>query len=121
VPSYDEGTFTATATGMTTTVSGTATYVKIGRQVTLMLPDLTGTSNATTFTVTGLPAPLLPASSPGTARVATLTQDTGVFAFGFVQLDAGTGAISVNKSNFAAWGTGGAKAMYASPVTYLVD
>ncbi|HLP41575.1 MAG TPA: hypothetical protein VK465_08725 [Fibrobacteria bacterium] len=52
---YDEGSFTATLTGVSGTVTGTATYVKIGKHVTLTLPALSGTSNASTCTITGLP------------------------------------------------------------------
>ena len=36
--SYEEGSFTVTATGFTTAVTGTARYVRVGKQVTLHLP-----------------------------------------------------------------------------------
>jgi hypothetical protein len=58
---YEEGTFTATFTGMTTTVTGTARYVRIGKQVTICWPTLSGTSNSTSGAVTGLPAGIAPA------------------------------------------------------------
>lgn len=53
---YEEGTFTATLTGVTTTVTGTARYVRVGKSVTLYIPALTGTSNSTACTITGIPA-----------------------------------------------------------------
>jgi hypothetical protein len=55
---YEEGTFTFTGTGFTTSPTGTAYYTKIGDQVTLRIPDITGTSNTTAMTITGLPVGL---------------------------------------------------------------
>ena len=52
---YEEGTFTFTGTGFTTSPTGTAYYTKIGDQVTLRIPDITGLSNTTAMTITGLP------------------------------------------------------------------
>jgi hypothetical protein len=60
---YDEGTFTATLTGVSGSVTGTARYVLNGKMVTLKIPTLTGTSNTTGCTITGLPAPLNPANT----------------------------------------------------------
>ena len=61
VPSYTDSPFTATITGMSTSLTVTARYVQIGKQVTLTLPgDATRTSNATTMTITGIPAGIVP-------------------------------------------------------------
>ena len=58
------GTFTATAsTGMTTTPSGTATYSVINGNVSVSLPELTGTSNSAFFFITGLPDCITPTTS----------------------------------------------------------
>lgn len=46
----ESGSFTFTATGLTTSPTGTGRYVKHGNLVTLFLPAISGTSNATTFT-----------------------------------------------------------------------
>lgn len=59
---YQEATYTGTATGMTTSPTGTVSYTLTGNEATLNLPEITGTSNATTFTVTGMPAEARPAS-----------------------------------------------------------
>lgn len=49
-------TFTGTLTGMTTTVTGTIRYDRAGGFIALTVPSaITGTSNATSFTLTGLP------------------------------------------------------------------
>lgn len=57
----DQGTFTGTITGCTTSPTGTCRWVRIGQLVMLFIPIITGTSNATTFTMTGLPAAIQPA------------------------------------------------------------
>ena len=59
---YQEATYTGTATGMTTSPTGTVSYTLTGNEATLNLPEITGTSNATTFTVTGMPAEARPAT-----------------------------------------------------------
>jgi len=60
---YRELTYTASSTGLTAVVTGTVTAVKTGRMVTLEIPLITGTSNATTFTLTGMPIELRPTAS----------------------------------------------------------
>jgi hypothetical protein len=59
---YTEGSFTLTGTGFSGPApSGTATYVQVGKLVVVNTPTISGTSNATTFTLTGVPAGLAPA------------------------------------------------------------
>lgn len=55
------GQFTVTLTGVTATVTGTARWTRNGRQVSLLLPALSGTSNSTSKTYTGMPNTLRPA------------------------------------------------------------
>lgn len=56
------GTFTATATGCTTSPTGTATWAKSGNNVVLNLPHITCTSNVATFTYTGMSAAIQPST-----------------------------------------------------------
>lgn len=63
VTDYEEGTFTATLTGCTTSPTGTVSYVKEGKFVTLLMPTIDATSNSTAATLTGLPASITPATS----------------------------------------------------------
>jgi len=65
-PTTTVGTFTSTFTGLTATVTCTSSYYKAGSIVTLALCAGNGTSNANTFTMTGLPGAITPT---------TLTQD----------------------------------------------
>lgn len=75
---YNEGSFTFTATGMTTSPTGTAAFTRFGSGVILSIPAIVGTSNATTFTLTGLPAEIIPASANQACR--GVCQDAGVEA-----------------------------------------
>jgi hypothetical protein len=59
-PSGEKGSFTATLTGCTTSPTGTVTYTVQGDTVYLTLPVITGTSNSTAATLTGMPAVLWP-------------------------------------------------------------
>ena len=54
------GSFTPTHTGFSSAPSGTVQWSREGSLVTLQLPFLTGTSDATTWTITNLPAVLTP-------------------------------------------------------------
>jgi hypothetical protein len=56
-------TYTATLTGCTTSPTGTVAYEKIGTIVVLSIPGITGTSNATSATLTGAPAAIRPTNS----------------------------------------------------------
>src|SRR6185503_13478000 len=60
--SPDTSTFTATYTGFTAGVTCTATWSRVGKLVSLFFCTATGTSNATSFTMTGLPSAIQPAS-----------------------------------------------------------
>jgi hypothetical protein len=60
---YREGTFTATATGMTTSPTGVVTCAKGAGMVFMELPHITGISNATTFTLTGMPTYYRPSAA----------------------------------------------------------
>lgn len=63
VPNIVVSSFTATLTGCTTSPTYTVAYAKIGNTVILMLPTFTGTSNATTKTLTGMPATIRPSGT----------------------------------------------------------
>jgi hypothetical protein len=58
---YDEGSFTATLTGCTTSPTGTVYYTRNGKLVFALLPAITATSNTNAATLTGWPAALTPA------------------------------------------------------------
>jgi hypothetical protein len=117
VPSYTEGTFTVTATGMTTTVTGTARYVRVGTQVTVMLPQLTGTSNAAAVTITGIPAALAPVA---VHRAWVFVENAGAFVVGDLYILAGQMSITVRPPIGTPWTASGSKTVYETSHTWIV-
>ncbi len=76
---YEVGTFTATATGLTTSPTTTCWYTRIGNVVTLTLGSISpATSNATSFTYTGLPAALTPSRTAAGDAARYAFTDNGV-------------------------------------------
>jgi len=71
------GTFTATLNGVGTTVQGTASYYTIGKMVMIVIPALTGSSNTTSMSITGIPSALWPVSTQQMAFTSTLLVDNG--------------------------------------------
>lgn len=116
---YRETTFTATATGMTTTPTGTVTAVRCGNLVTMVIPSITGTSNATTFTLTGMPATLRPS---GSSRIVLcrVQDNTGAIALGMAVIDSG-GTITLYKDVAqTAFTAAGAKSTANTTVSYIL-
>lgn len=117
------GTFTANMTGMTGAVSGTATYEKIGNHIFLYLPLLSGTSNAATMTITGLPAAIQPATL--TQRVFCAGVNSGTTVTGSCQLSAGSGTLTMERTygdGGATWTNSGTKGTpVAQTISYLAN
>ncbi len=116
------GNFLATITGINTVVQGTVDYELDDRQVTLTLrASLTGTSNATTCTMTGLPTALIPARNQGVQP--KIIVDNGATALGRAQVES-TGVITFYPSLTAAstgWTNAGTKTIVAFNETYLLS
>jgi hypothetical protein len=98
--------FTATLTGCTSSPTYTVRYVKHGNTVTLEIPDVAGTSNATTKTLTGLPAELQPASRKQ-ALLASVQDNGGTLTPALVRIQGASIAYFANASGaaFTAKGT----------------
>lgn len=101
------GSFTATLTGYASNPTGTLNYTKIGSLVTLYAnSNIDGTSNATTMTITGLPAAIRPTGD----RVAVCHwTNGGVATRGQASLTSGSGTITaaLDGSLFSSSGTKG--------------
>jgi hypothetical protein len=81
------GTFTGTLTGFASNPTGTVTYKIIGNVVTLHITaSIIGTSNATSLSMTGLPAAVRPAAAK---QGATFCYDDGNLCLS--RFDVGTG------------------------------
>lgn len=101
------GTFTGTLTGMNATTQGTLGYYTNGDIVAIFADSaITGTSNADSMTITGMPSALYPASS----RVVPVAHwtDSGAVTQGYATVTTG-GVITASKygSLFATSGTKG--------------
>lgn len=76
VATQSAGTFSATPTGVSSPTAGTIAYAVAGSVVTLSVTLLVGgNSNATTFTATGVPAAIRPATQK---TISTYVADTGI-------------------------------------------
>jgi hypothetical protein len=60
---YHDGAYLGTLTGVTTTVTDSIRFVRIGKQVTLKIPEMAGTSNSGGMSITGMPAEITPPNS----------------------------------------------------------
>ncbi len=110
------GTFTATLTGCTTSPTGTVAYTVKGNFVTLQFPDITGTSNASTFTLTGLPSALRPVTADLAASVPVVL-DNSAAAYGvYASVSYTTGVITFYKNG--SWTSSGTKGVNRFIMTY---
>jgi hypothetical protein len=117
---FDVVTSTVTGTGFAVDPTGTATYLLVGtRLVILMLPELTGTSDATTFTVTGLPGAIQPTETWFTPAG---VEDDSVSAIGLVRFNSGSTTLDVFPAAdiTTPWTNTGTKTLRAFTVSYTL-
>lgn len=115
------GTFVVTATGFTGSVTGTCSYQTLNNQVTIYFPALSGTSNSTTFTITGLPPALQMIANSQNIQVAGSIYNGTAFAGGNLVFAPASGTISVfrDPTGTNAWLSSGTKGIIATTVTYV--
>jgi hypothetical protein len=115
----DSSTFTGTLTGVTTTVTSAIRYQKDGYAVTLTIPaNLSGTSNATTKTITGMPAAFYPSTA---VNGICLAADNGGAYVPAVFSIATNGVIDISANvNFGAWTASGTATILAFTITYVL-
>lgn len=113
-----QSSYTATATGMTTSPIGTVKYSVVGNTVTLDIPNISGTSNSTSFTLTGGPTDIRPAVDKD---VLIRVVDNGSGLTGFARVKT-TGVIelysSVSGAGFTASGT---KQIHINSISYTLN
>lgn len=113
-----KGSYTATGTGFTTSPTATFTYSIVGNVVTLNMTAISGTSNATTFTATGMPAEARPASQKS---VIGMARDNGG-AFLAVNINVETsGTLTIfSNTDSAAFTASGSKILAPCSVSYTL-
>lgn len=112
------GTFTGTLTGCTTSPTGTLRWDKQSRMVTLHVPQISGTSNTTAATLTGLPSTLIPNRTQDVWGTVTNGGNTGLGAFrvrtdGVIELFVG--------ASFSAFTNAGNKGVQACTIAYTLS
>lgn len=116
---YKEGTFTVTGTGFTTSPTGTASYVRVGKQVTLSLPTISGTSNSTTFTLTGIPAEIT-ISNPF-MTVARVKDNSGPYVWGRAVIRENSTIELATDANGTPFTASGTKTMWIMHISYNLN
>lgn len=112
--------FTATLTGVTAATTGTARYWRNGNQVTLKVPQLLGTSNTTSCTITGLPSAIQPANTQQYFIVSV--QDNSTDAAGMVSVASGTVTLyRAPNAAASAFTNSGGKGTAGFEIVYRVD
>lgn len=108
----DQGQFIATLTGCTSAVTGQVNWIRNGQQVTLSIPfSISGTSNSTTMTLTGLPAAIQPATATYYSPLTFMTNAGSVIYTAFFQITAASGTITCwpNAAGPGGWTNSGTK------------
>lgn len=113
---FDFGSFTGTFTGFTTVITGTCFWIRAGRFVLLTLFNATGTSNATTFNMTGLPAVIQPATLAQECAINNF-EDNTAGCVGLAQITPVSGTVSFFKNQGSAWTNVGTKGILTGPTT----
>lgn len=90
---FQTGTFTGTLTGCTTSPTATIRYVIVGNMCTLFFPTLTGTSNTTSATITGLPAVCQATTNAQAQPIATMEDNSNAALGGYVQIQTASGTM----------------------------
>lgn len=118
--SYEEGSFTVTATGFSGTApSGTAYYTRVGKQVTLTFPALSATSNSATFTLLGLPSQLIQGKVANFAQpIRAIDNSISILGWIFAQNDGIFGLATTPAG--AGWVASGQKGIYESSLSYNI-
>lgn len=113
------GTFTVTMTGVTGSVTGTASYVRSGRMVMITIPSLSGTSNANTFALNGVPTACR-TNFDQWVSVGNATDNGSTAAVPVTALVRADGAISLSLAgSTTGWTSSGTKGIATSTLSYV--
>lgn len=114
-----KNTFTGTLTGCTTSPTGTLRYTMRGNEVTLYVPSITGTSNTTACTITGLPSLIQPTRTQDVLGRAQDNSANGICGYRFT---ASSGTIDMFFGPaLAGWTAAGTKGSANCTLTYSLE
>jgi hypothetical protein len=114
------GSFTITGTGFTVNPTGTATFVVSNGTVSLLVPPLTGISNTTTFTLTGLPNSIVSVNGVYAGMASGVDASASVNIFYGVSASPNTIGLYKNVTG-GTWTASSTKGIYQSSLIYLVN
>ena len=110
------GQFTGVVTGLTTTVSDAVQFNRVGSTVTLKFKTMTGTSNTTDCTITGLPSYLWPIKQQ---ICVSRIKDNSVINFGLAIVSEIDGVITISVgAEGVAFTSSGTKGIESVTITY---
>lgn len=115
--------FTFTATGMTTSPTCNAYYTIIGDVVVLKISSISGTSNAATFTLTGLPAAITPAIGivDSGVHAALVTNNSTLSHSGGLEIGYDGSLVLEFNGSASGWTSSGTKGLSEVTVTYKLS
>lgn len=114
----ESGSFTATASGLTTSPTGTVYYHKIGKTVTLMIPTISGTSNATTFNLNILPESIRPSN---TQKALMTIINNGIYSVSYANIQANGYIVLWAAFNASSFVSSGTKGVSECTLSYLLN
>jgi hypothetical protein len=118
---FEEGTFPVTLTGMASGGTGTAIWRASGGVIQIKVPSagITGISNATTMTMTGLPNALWPNTDGATTAQ---IENSGATALGLARVAAASGVFTFfADTTGAVFANTGTKGLNGTTITYSYD
>jgi hypothetical protein len=123
---YGDTSFTITvSTGMTTTPTGTAVGTRVGNVVTLFIPNISGTSNAAGFTLSGIPPAWTPATTQHVPYAGGTDNGTPQFTGIAYVLTNNTILLGTASGGSAGWTSSGTKATgfstFGTTLTYILQ
>lgn len=114
------GSYTASLTGCTTVPTGTIEWSVSDRVVTLEVPLITGTSNTTAATLTGMPVAIRPASGQVVVGGGGITTNSGTSDWGRIAV-ATDGTITLHVGTSATFTNSGEKGIQACSLSYRLN
>ncbi len=116
----DTSTFTLTAVGLSGTVTGTCSWRRLGQVIVMNVPQLSGTSTATTFTASGVPAAIRPSVAQALGA-SSFFQDNSATTTGTIQINTDGTMTFYKGSSSSGWTASGTKANANMVITYLLS
>lgn len=111
--------FLATLTGVSGSVTGTVTTYKIGQMVTLSFPTMSGTSNSTVCTITGVPSSYWPTTNAQTVFI-RIVNSAGATNLGLYKIT-NAGVVTIfGDAGGGGWTASGTKGLEECSITYNV-